>query len=66
MVDYDAIEYYENDEEFGLNFKKPMDPQVLIDAVENIENSGNFLRAVVKGIGFRFRFLKIRAFSSAG
>ena len=39
MVDYDAIEYYENDEEFGLNFKKPMDPQVLIDAVENIENS---------------------------
>ncbi|MDP2642699.1 MAG: hypothetical protein Q8P62_02560 [Candidatus Peregrinibacteria bacterium] len=40
MVDHDAIEYYENDKEFGLNFKKPMDPQVLIDAIKkNLKKS---------------------------
>jgi AbrB family looped-hinge helix DNA binding protein len=37
MVDHDAIEYYENDEEFGLNFKKPIDPSVLIDAIKKID-----------------------------
>lgn len=37
MVDHDAIEYYENDESFGLNFKKPMDPKVLIDAIKKID-----------------------------
>lgn len=35
MVDYDAVKYYETDDEFGLQFKKPMDPQVLIDAIKN-------------------------------
>lgn len=34
MVDNDSIEYYENEKEFGLNFKKGIDPQVLINAIK--------------------------------
>lgn len=37
MVDHDAVEYYENNEEFGINFKKPMSPKVLIDAIKKID-----------------------------
>lgn len=37
MIENDAIEYYENEEEFGLNFKKPIDPQILIDAIKKID-----------------------------
>lgn len=37
MVDNDAIEYYENEKEFGLNFKKGIDPQVLINAIKKID-----------------------------
>ena len=37
MVDHGAIEYYENNEEFGLSFKKPINPKVLIDAIKKID-----------------------------
>jgi AbrB family looped-hinge helix DNA binding protein len=37
MFDHDAIEYYENDEEFGLHFKKPVSPKMLIDAIKKID-----------------------------
>jgi hypothetical protein len=37
IVNHDEIEYYENDEEFGLSFKKPISPKVLIDAIKKID-----------------------------
>lgn len=37
MVDNNEIEYYEDKGGFGLNFKKPIDPQVLIDAIKKID-----------------------------
>jgi len=37
MVDHDTIEYYENDKESGLNFKKGINPEVLIDAIKKID-----------------------------
>lgn len=37
MVEDNVIEYYENEKEFGLNFKKPINPQVLIDAIKKID-----------------------------
>lgn len=37
MVEDNVIEYYENEKEFGLNFKKPLNPQVLIDAIKKID-----------------------------
>ena len=37
MIDNDNIEYYEDEKGFGLNFKKPIDPQVLIDAIKKID-----------------------------
>lgn len=37
LIDHDAIEFYENDQEFGLMFKHGIDPQVLIDAVKKID-----------------------------
>ena len=37
IVDHDQIKYYENDEETGLNFKKGVDPQLLMDAIKKID-----------------------------
>ena len=37
MIDHDAVEYYENDKEFGLNFKNGIDPRVLMDAIKKID-----------------------------
>ena len=37
MVENDSIEYYEDKGGFVLNFKKPIDPQVLIDAIKKID-----------------------------
>lgn len=37
MVDDNNVEYYEDGKGFGLNFKKPIDPQVLIDAIKKID-----------------------------
>ena len=33
MVPNNKIEYFENEEEFGLEFKDGVDPQLLIDAI---------------------------------
>lgn len=33
----DDIEYYENEKERGLTFKKGIDPRVLIDAIKEID-----------------------------
>lgn len=37
MIDNNEIEYYEDEGGFGLNFKKPIDPQVLIDAIKKMD-----------------------------
>lgn len=37
MIDHDDIEYYEDEEGFGLHFKKGMDPQVLINAIKEMD-----------------------------
>jgi AbrB family looped-hinge helix DNA binding protein len=37
MIDHDIVEFYENDESFGLHFKKPINPQILIDAIKKID-----------------------------
>lgn len=37
LVAADEIEYYENKKEFGITFKHGIDPQVLIDAIEEID-----------------------------
>lgn len=37
LVSHDQINYYENDNEFGLRFKKGIDPQHLIDAIKEID-----------------------------
>lgn len=37
MIDHDSVEFYEDEGGFGLNFKKPIDPQVLIDAIKKID-----------------------------
>ena len=37
MIDHDDIEFYENEKEFGLNFKKPIDPKILINAIKKID-----------------------------
>ena len=37
MVDHDTVEYYENEKEFGLNFKKGITPKALIDAINKID-----------------------------
>ena len=37
LAPHDAVEYYENEKERGLVFKKGIDPQVLIDAIKNID-----------------------------
>lgn len=37
MIEDDMIEYYEDEKEFGLHFKKPINPQVLIDAIKKID-----------------------------
>jgi len=37
MIDYDEIEYYENEKEIGLNFKNGIDPQILINEIKKID-----------------------------
>lgn len=37
MVDSDAIEFFEEDNEISLNFKNGIDSQVLINAIEEID-----------------------------
>ena len=37
LAPHDDIEYYENEKERGLTFKKGIDPQVLIDAIKEID-----------------------------
>ncbi|MEK9133113.1 MAG: AbrB/MazE/SpoVT family DNA-binding domain-containing protein [Patescibacteria group bacterium] len=37
LVNHDSIEYYENAKERGLNFPKGVDPQVLINAINEID-----------------------------
>lgn len=37
MVDPNKIEYYENEEEFGLHFNKGIDPDILIKKIKNID-----------------------------
>lgn len=37
LAPHDAIQYYENDKERGLIFKKGIDPKVLIDAIKEID-----------------------------
>lgn len=37
MIEDDAVEYYEDGKGFGLHFKKPINPQVLIDAIKKID-----------------------------
>jgi len=37
LVAHDAIEYYENAKEYGINFKKGVNPEVLIDAIKKLD-----------------------------
>ncbi len=37
MVDQDVVQFYDNDDEFGLLFKNGIDPQVLIDEVKKAD-----------------------------
>lgn len=37
MVEHDSIEFYDNEHSFGLHFKQPVDPQILIDAIKEID-----------------------------
>lgn len=37
MVDYNAVEYYENEKEIGLNFKKGINPKILINSIKKID-----------------------------
>lgn len=37
LVPHDDIEYYDNDKETGLIFKKGIDPDVLIKAIKKID-----------------------------
>lgn len=37
MVDQDAVEYYENAKEFGLKFKKGIDPEIIAKAIKKID-----------------------------
>jgi bifunctional DNA-binding transcriptional regulator/antitoxin component of YhaV-PrlF toxin-antitoxin module len=37
MVDQDLVEYYENEKEKGLHFKKGIDPKILMDAIKKID-----------------------------
>ncbi|MBU0981666.1 AbrB/MazE/SpoVT family DNA-binding domain-containing protein [Patescibacteria group bacterium] len=37
MVDSDTIEFFENEKEIGLNFKNGIDPQALINAIEELD-----------------------------
>jgi len=37
LVDYDEIQYRENDKEIGVNFKKGIDPETLIKAIQDID-----------------------------
>ncbi|MBL4694708.1 AbrB/MazE/SpoVT family DNA-binding domain-containing protein [Candidatus Gracilibacteria bacterium] len=37
MVDATDIEYYEHGEEVGLNFKKGIDPRLLIKAIKDLD-----------------------------
>ena len=37
MIDDDSVKYYENEEEVGLTFRKPVDPQLLIDEIKKLD-----------------------------
>ncbi len=37
MIEDNDIEYYENEKEFGLHFKKGIDTKVLINAIKKID-----------------------------
>lgn len=37
LIDHDAIQYYENEKEFGLNFKHGIDPDILLKAIKKID-----------------------------
>lgn len=37
IVTHDAITTYESDKELGIHFKHGIDPQVIIDAIKNID-----------------------------
>ncbi|MBI5755148.1 AbrB/MazE/SpoVT family DNA-binding domain-containing protein [Candidatus Peregrinibacteria bacterium] len=37
VIDYSDIEYFENDTEVGLKFRKGIDPKVLIDKIQEID-----------------------------
>lgn len=37
LAPHDAIAYYENDKEFGLTFQNGIDPQAIVNAIEDID-----------------------------
>lgn len=37
MVDLNAVEYFENEEECGLEFRNGVDPQLLVDAITELD-----------------------------
>lgn len=37
LADHDLVKYYENDQGFGLQFKKGIDPDVLIDLINKAD-----------------------------
>lgn len=34
LVEHDAIEFYENNQEFGLTFKNGIDPKTIVDLIK--------------------------------
>lgn len=37
LAEHDEVTYYENSKEFGVTFKRGLDPQKLIDAIHEID-----------------------------
>lgn len=37
-IEEDSVEYYEDDSKIGLSFKRGIDPQVLIDKIEELDS----------------------------